>query len=681
MTTGTGRRPIAATILFAVVVAELASVLVGWAATGMSFAFARDSFMISNAAIGGCCGACGVLIARHRPENRLGWLLLGAGVAQTGTAAITPWFVQGLTTDAPYGLVRWLSTAYSLAWPWSIALFIPLALLHFPDGLLPGRAGRLVASLAMANAPLQVLLFSSDADPLATVAGLVAPPDGRSASWLRVPGIADLVWILSDGVVAGVYAASLVLLVLRYRRGDERTRRQLLWLLLACAVVVVVIAAERLPGAVAGRDFPILVTVTVALVPIAVAVAVLRHQLLDIRLVWSRALTYALLTAAVVAVYLGLVNVADRLLREEVGVGTSVVVTLVVAAGFNPVRVRLQRAVDRRLYGERADPVRAATTVSARLAAAAENPADVLPALCHALRLPYAALTSGAVVLGSHGQPPEHTEGIPLQHAGEQVGELRVGVRTGQQRLDAADRAVLELMAVPIGVALRAGSLSDELQDSRRAIVTAREEERRQLRRELHDGLGPTLTGIAFQADAVINLAERDPHQVRDLGEDIRASVSAAIQDVRQLIYQLRPVALDELGLVEALHRHAERLDRRVDGATLSVAVTAPAQLPELPAAVEVAAYRIATEALTNVARHSCASHAAVDVDLDDGVTLRITVQDDGSSTDGPPSSWQPGVGLQSMRERAVELGGTLVAEPTGAGGRVRAHLPLGAAT
>jgi signal transduction histidine kinase len=315
--------------------------------------------------------------------------------------------------------------------------------------------------------------------------------------------------------------------------------------------------------------------------------------------------------------------------------------------------------------------------VTAGLAAAAQRPADVLPALCHALRLPYAGLTTGDLLIGEHGERPGRIELIPLQHGGEQVGELRIGVRSGQQRLDPADRAVLELMAVPIGVALRAGALSDEVQDSRRAIVTAREEERRQLRRELHDGLGPTLTGIAYQADAVVNLADHDPAQVRILGEDIRASVTAAIQDVRQLIYQLRPAALDELGLVEALRRHVQRLDGRPDAGELSITVTAPACLPDLPAAVEVAAYRIATEALTNVARHSSAARAAVDVTVDEGATLRLTVQDDGSPAGGRGQGWKPGVGLHSMLERAVELGGTLVARPTPAGGLVQAHIPL----
>jgi two-component system NarL family sensor kinase len=679
--TDSGGRAVPATGLFALVVVELASVAVGWPVTGMSFGFARDSFMITNAAIGGCCAVCGVLIARHRPGNRLGWLLLGAGVCQTGTAAVTPWFVQGLTGDAPVGAVRWLSTLYSLAWPWSVALFIPLALLHFPDGRLPGAPWRAVALLAVVNAPVQVLEFSADPNPLATVAGLVVPADGRAASWLAVPDLVREGWpqALSEVVVSGSYLAGLVLLVVRYRRGNHRTRQQLLWLLLAATVAVAVIAAERLiPGPLQDRDFPIIVTLAIALVPVAMTIAVLRYRLLDIRLVWSRAVTYGLLTAAGVAGYLGLVNVGDAVLRRQLGGGTSVVATLMVAAGFNPVRVRLQGAVDRLLYGERTDPVRAAASVTAQLAAGAERPADVLPALCHALRLPYAGLSDVTGRVGEHGTPTERMEAIPLRHAGERVGELRVGVRSGQRQLDPADRAVLELMAVPIGMALRAGALSEEVQRSRRAIVTAREEERRRLRRDLHDGLGPTLTGIAFQADAVVNLAGSDPDEVRTLGTEIRCGVTGAIQDVRQLIYQLRPTALDELGLVEALRRQAQRHCRRADGAILSITVTAPERLPALPAAVEVAAYRIVTEALTNVARHSCATAAAVAVELDGDAVLALIVQDDGEAAD---DGWTPGVGLASMRERAAELGGTLAAEPTPVGGRVQARLPTGAAT
>jgi two-component system NarL family sensor kinase len=522
------------------------------------------------------------------------------------------------------------------------------------------------------NSVVQVLLFSADRDPLVTVAEL--DPARRKASsylaldWLAPEGTAEFV---SELVLSATFLAALLGLAARYRRGTEQVRRQLLWLLFAAAVAVALIAVTRLGAPIDQTGFPVVVFTAIALIPIAMTIAVLRHRLLDIRLVWSRAVTYALLTTTVVATYLVLVQVGDHLLRQEVGLGTSVLATLLVAAVFHPVRSRLQRGVDRLLYGQRGDPVRAATSVTAELAGG-QQPADVLSALCQALRLPYARLADVDRAIGEHGVRPEQVEVIPLRHAGDAVGELEVGVRSGQRGLDPADRAVLELMAVPIGVALRANALSEAVQVSRRAIVAGREEERRRLRRDLHDGLGPVLTGIAFQADAVVNLAATDPQQVRELGAEIRAAVGEAISDVRHLIYQLRPAALDELGLVEAVRRHAQRLDRRADGGPLSTRVTA-AELPMLPAAVEVTAYRIATEALTNVARHSTAAQAEVVIDHAAGA-LRLTICDDGAGACGP---WVPGVGLQSLRERAAELGGTFEAAPTSAGGRVSALLPV----
>jgi two-component system, NarL family, sensor kinase len=457
---------------------------------------------------------------------------------------------------------------------------------------------------------------------------------------------------VSQVVLSATYLAALVVLVVlvqRYRRGSEQVRRQLLWLLLATAAAVALIAVTRLASPIVQNGFPIVLFAAVALIPVAMAIAVLRHGLLDIRLLWSRALTYAVLTAAVAVVYLALVAVSGRLL----GLGTSVLATLLVAVAFNPARVRVQRAVDRLLYGERADPVRAATTVSARLVG---HPADVLPALCQALRLPYARL-------GEHeyGVRPPLVEVVALHE-----GELVVGVRAGERALHAADRAVLDLLAVPIAVALRAEALSRAVQASRRAIVEGREEERRRLRRDLHDGLGPVLTGIAFQADAVVNLAASDPVEVRALGVDIRTAAGDAIADVRHLIYQLRPAALDEWGLVEAVRRHAQRL------APLHTRITA-GELPALPAAVEVAAYRIVTEALTNVARHSTAACAEVVITPSDEA-LHLAVRDDGAGSLAP---WEAGVGLRSLRERAAELGGRLDAAPTPSGGEVSAWLPV----
>ena len=154
--------------------------------------------------------------------------------------------------------------------------------------------------------------------------------------------------------------------------------------------------------------------------------------------------------------------------------------------------------------------------------------------------------------------------------------------------------------------------------------------------------------------------------------DDVIRQNRSALDDVRRLVYGLRPPALDDLGLVEALRQHAETLAVTADSATPLITVEAPAQLPTLPAAVEVAAYRIATEAITNVVRHAGARHATVTVRAGDSLDVEVT--DDGRS-DG--ATWGRGVGLSSMRERADELGGTLRYGPTPSGGRVTATFPL----
>jgi signal transduction histidine kinase len=255
---------------------------------------------------------------------------------------------------------------------------------------------------------------------------------------------------------------------------------------------------------------------------------------------------------------------------------------------------------------------------------------------------------------------------VPLVYDGDRLGELVVGVRPGERGLARADRAVLELLAVPLATAVRATALSASLQESRAGIVAAREEERRRLRRDLHDGLGPVLTGVAFQADAAGNLLRSDPDRAAALLAGMRERTAEAIADVRRLVHELRPPALDELGLVGALRRHAEDLDGRV-------LLDVPAPLPDLPAAVEVTAYRIALEAVTNAVRHSGATRVELHVAAGDALHVRVT--DDGPGR----GAWRPGVGLASMRERVAEVGGTVAAGPGPRGGLVEARLPLGA--
>lgn len=359
---------------------------------------------------------------------------------------------------------------------------------------------------------------------------------------------------------------------------------------------------------------------------------------------------------------MGLVAVFDVLMHRQPGLIGSAFATLAVAFAFNPARRRLQAAVERALYGERTDPMRAVSRIGERLAGAGIG--DVPEAVCEALRLPYAAVAES-----SWGTRTERTHTLCLGYEGRGVGDLVVGLRPGERELAAADLAVLELLAVPLAAALHATVLSAQLQQSRERIVAAREEERRRIRRDLHDGLGPTLAGAAFQADAAHNLLLVAPERTGELLTELRAEIGGAVQEIRRLVDGLRPPDLDQLGLIGALRERSERLAWRADGVPIEVRMEVPPLMPVLPAAVEVAAYRIATEALTNAARHSGASRVELRIVVGDG--LRVEVCDDGGSAG---SSWRPGVGISSMQERAAELGGSCEAGR----GRVVAMLPLG---
>jgi signal transduction histidine kinase len=288
--------------------------------------------------------------------------------------------------------------------------------------------------------------------------------------------------------------------------------------------------------------------------------------------------------------------------------------------------------------------------------------------------VPYVAVElideEGSHVAASLGSAKGGEERVPLHYRGELVGELTLGLRLGEGEFSPADRKLLGDLARQAGVAAHAVALTLALQRSRERIVTAREEERRRLRRDLHDGLGPALAGVALQLDAAATLVERDPTAVDEQLVRLRDQTQDVIADIRRLVYELRPPALDELGLLGALREQAARLD-----GGLHVTVDGPDRLPELPAAVEVAAYRIGLEALTNVVRHANARACTVRLAANGTGALDLEIADDGNGLD---PDRRAGVGLGSMRERAAELGGTCTIEPRREGGTlVRAQLPL----
>jgi signal transduction histidine kinase len=639
-------------------VLEVVAAVSLWVVLSWSWQEALDRFVVTNGLMGLTFGTCGAVIAWHRPANPIGWLFMADGIGHATTAVGAPLSQVLHDASAPLTLQRAMMTVFLWSWPWSIALFLPLALLLFPDGRLVSRHWRPVAIGVVVTAPLFVLEMATSPTP---------PFEGLPGGYLTISSYDALqpLWILTElrNIVAILLA--IVCLVVRYRRASEIGRRQLLWLLLATVVAL----AFMTPWAFV-TETPILVLLTIPLVPIAVAVAIVRHQLLDIRLVVSRALTWALLSLAAVGAYAGLVAILDSFISSRVG--RSAAVTVIVALLIAPVLPRLQRLVDRAMYGDRRDPARVASRVGEELSA---NPAGGMPgvvaAVRSALRLPYVAVAVDGSVIAEDGLVGGRVVPVDLEYGGTTVASLLVGLRAGEAGLATADRNVLALVAVPLAVAVHATQLSAELQTSRERLVAAREEERRRLRRDLHDGLGPTLTGVAFTADAAANLVDADPARARELLKTLRTDTRTAIADVRRLVDDLRPPALDELGLVGALRQRADQLSWRADGASIRVEVSVDDGLPALPAALEVAAYRIATEALTNVVRHSHATVAVLALRCGDRFEVEVC-------DDGPPNgAWTPGVGLQAMRERTAELGGHFEAGASDSGGRVCASFPL----
>ena len=245
---------------------------------------------------------------------------------------------------------------------------------------------------------------------------------------------------------------------------------------------------------------------------------------------------------------------------------------------------------------------------------------------------------------------------MPLSYQQETVGELIVSPRSPGESFSNSDLELLEALAHQVGVAAHAVRLSADLQRSRERLVTAREEERKRLRRDLHDGVGPQLAALTLKLETARNLLSHDHKTAALLGE-LSEGARATVSDVRRSVHALRPPALDELGLVAALREGAAQYSHN----GLDISLEAPESLPPLPAAVEVATYHIAQEAMTNVVRHAGASNSSIRIALDEEAgVLHLEVEDDGR---GVGEDHKAGVGTHSMRERAEELGGRCTIE------------------
>ncbi len=547
------------------------------------------------------------------------------------------------------------------------------------------------AVLEILATPGKVRIFTPMLNPVFVPA--LAPYRGVLAATIGITGL-----LLPLMVFAGVLS-----LLLRYRAAPALVRQQIKWVIWGFGLMVPTGGVTFIIAFVYGAASPAFqaslffaAAGQVALLS-ALAIAVLRYRLFDIDVLINRTLVYGSLTVIVVGVYVLAVGYLSELFQASGSFILSLLATGLIAVFFQPLRERVQRFVNRLLYGERDDPYAVLSSLGQRLEATLA-PEAVLPALvetiAQTLKLPYVAVALHAAserepqIAAAYGLPSAQLARLPLTYQAERVGELLIAPRGPGESFTPAEQRLLADIARQAGVAAHAVRLTADLQRSRERLVSALEEERRRLRRDLHDGLGPQLASQTLTLTAARQLLAQRPAEADALLAEAIKHAQAAVSDIRRVVYDLRPPALDDLGLAGALR--AQVAEFGASGVRFVVSV--PEHLPPLPAAVEVACYRVAQEALTNVVKHAQAHACALTVTVEaaggavaavaaaaveaapGAVVLEVT--DDGR---GLPAERRAGVGLGSMRERAAELGGQCSIEPgPGGGTRVLARLPLG---
>jgi signal transduction histidine kinase len=641
----------------AVVCTAVAAVaFAGWVATLPHAAsvgvVGRLAYVVPVGGASVICALTGAVLAVLRPANIVGWLFLGEGATSAWQVGLAGYGGHGILVASWPGAEVALFLAGGLFVPgWLISITVLMAL--YPDGHLPAPWWRWPVAGATAGIVLLTLTSPFDPEVYTHLFDGLTPP---------VPLPDAVVDVLLKGVCLPLLVLSGVAIWigtgLRLARALPPVRQQLA--LLVCV---------EGPQVVADLIGVLLLQATIAAtIPVAVAVGVLRYRLMGIERVLRRGLVYGTLTAGVLVVFLAVTTLAGSALDRRPLPG--VLAAAVVAVLLSPMRERLQRAADRLVYGARQDPLGAITRLGDEIAGSEEL--DLLSAALRvvvgAVRAPGATvMASGGRTLTSVGARPVAGQALPLSVGGRDVGTLTVALRAPNEPYDDTELRLLTALALQIAVLVRALELTEALEAERDRVVTATRVERDRLRHDLHDGLGPSLSGVGLGLQALSDaLARGDTATCDRLLTRIRAEVGTSVGEIRRIIDGLRPTALDALGLIGAVREHARSVSP-----TVPVEVTAAA-LPRLVPEVETAAYRIVMEALTNTARHAGARRARVAIGVD-GSALRVVITDDGRGFCGAT----PGVGLGSMRRRAEALHGTLTVTSSGAGTTVDATLPL----
>ncbi|MEV4641208.1 histidine kinase [Actinoplanes sp. NPDC049548] len=612
--------------------------------------------------------ALGAFVMLSRPAD---WaarvLFLLAVMVPVG---FTAWPFSMQVSDLIGGRGLWPQVLGSVAWTLVWVLLAHFALL-FPEP--PPRRRARWATAGVYLMPLMLYL--------GYLALTVPRADTTLERWERVLSVSAPTQLVAPLVI-------LTLIIWAYRRTSEPAAKQRVrWvlgtLLLALGASILL---NQLPSALIGRSLlwwpmePLLFL----LVALTIVAGILRYRLFDIQVILKRSLVYGGLTTLLLGMYLLTAVLVNRVVPEPPTI-VALAVGATVALCFHPLRVRLSRSLGQLVFGQRDNPFE----VVSRLAGLEVDrvPQQVLTALvetlAQALRLPFAQIelrTPDGTLLRrvAYGHPQGVPVMVSLTGLPEVDGRLMLDPGPGREPFGPADSQLLQALAVHAGAVVHTALLAEELQQVRERLVAAREEERRRLQRDLHDGVGPTLASAAMQADAALEILDRDQGHDEALTSVrlVAEQTKMALADIRRIVHRLRPPALDQLGLVDTLRERAASFRLSSDSTHprgFEAVVVAKDELRGLPAAVEMAAFSIVLEGVNNAARHADASRCEVYLWRD--AALHVEIHDNGR---GIAAGSGAGLGLISMQERAAELGGECVIETEGGRGTlIRARLPL----
>ncbi len=597
-----------------------------------------------------------VLNARPKEPAAVALFCLGAGLASAGASTVLGWEVSDIAArPALFAAGRAVGYGSFISIVYGVCLF---ALTY------PREPAMVVRRPWLLSAGYLWLLVALVPEPVMVLAG--------AATTRRLRLLYDIGPIVILPIV--VAAAVAVGGTLWRSRRDRAVRRDVGLLAGGACASLFLFGAVNVSGSILDVAYPEPVYLLALLpLPVAASYGVLRRGAFELRSLVGRSLTYAIVVVVLVSLYVVAVASLQRAFRVG-DFAASIPAAAAVAVGFAPLLTAVQRKVERVLYGARRDPYVVLADVGHEVQASAD-PVDALErlvgALADALRLPWVAVvTSESEVVASVGERRPDLVTSPLVHQGNVLGTLEVSTRSVGDAFTDAELQLLRAVAAQAATAADAVRLTDALARSRARALAASEDERKRIRRDLHDGLGPMLTGIGLQLSAAKDRISGHA----DAGSFVTKaaeSVEAAKVEVRRVIDGMHPAELERLGLMAALRHLGDRLNGAGHGPV--VGVQGPLVLPAVAPEVEVGAYRIAAEAIVNACKHSGGTRCDVDVAVSDG-WLVVTVLDDGGGMNGARPG---GVGLASMRDRAESLGGEIHLEPGHTGTTVQARLPV----